>query len=200
MWSMPPAVRLVVLGLAIGLLAGAGVSADGQRRGTPAPPAPAGPKTQTPNADLTNAVTVPAPHMTLRIGSDVSAVVPGGHVTLIVEITPADKVHIYAPGQDTYLPIVFDMKSPSPLITMGETKFPPSSIYVFEPTNEHFKVYSSRARLTRTMTIADVPGLHTEAAKARPFKFMGTLRYQACNDRVCFQPNSVAVNWTIGVK
>ena len=176
------------------------IAAQGQRRATPPPPAGVGQRGTPPTADLNNAVVVQAPHMTLRIGSDVSAVMPGGHVSLLVEFTPADKVHIYAPGQDSYLPIVLDLKSPSPFVTVSPTSFPPSTTYVFEPTNEHFKVYSARTRLVRKVTIADVPGLHTDAARTRPFTFLGMLRYQACDDRVCFQPNSVAVNWTIGLK
>jgi hypothetical protein len=176
------------------------MATQAQRRATPPPPPEPGARMKPPTADLANAVVVPAPHMALRLGSDVSAVAPGGHVSLIIEITPADKVHIYAPGQDTYLPILWDLKSPSPFVTVGPTSFPPPTTYVFEPTNAHFKVYSTRTRLTRTVTIADVPGLHSDAAKTRPFKLMGMLRYQACDDRVCFQPNSVAVNWTIGLK
>jgi hypothetical protein len=196
---MPPVLRLGFLGLALSIATGP-LAAQGQRRATPPPPAGVGDRGKAPTTDLSNAVVVQAPHMALRLGSDVAAIVPGGHVSLIVEFTPADKVHIYAPGQDTYLPIVFDLKSPSPFVTVGPTSFPPSATYVFEPTNEHFKVYSARTRLVRKVTIADVPGLHTDTARTRPFKFMGTLRYQACNDRVCFQPNSVAINWTLGLK
>jgi len=28
----------------------------------------------------------------------------------------------------------------------------------------------------------------------------GTLRYQACDDKVCYMPQSLPVSWTIGVK
>jgi hypothetical protein len=198
MVGMPPALRLGLVGLAACAMASASIAAQGQlaRR----PPTPTTVPLLPPPADLANGVAVPAGHMNLWVGSDAPAVKPGGHVTLIVEFTPADKVHIYAPGQDTYLPIVFDLKSPSPFVTVAPTTFPPSTSYTFEPTNEKFKVYSSRTRLTRVVTVADVPGLHTDAARTRPFKFTAALRYQACDDRVCFQPNTVALQWTIGLK
>jgi hypothetical protein len=28
----------------------------------------------------------------------------------------------------------------------------------------------------------------------------GTFEYQACDDKVCFAPQSIPLNWTIGVK
>ena len=31
-------------------------------------------------------------------------------------------------------------------------------------------------------------------------KIAGTLDYQACDDKVCFNPQSVPLRWTIGLK
>jgi hypothetical protein len=62
--------------------------------------------------------------------------------------------------------------------------------------DENLPVYRDRFRLRRDITI----GQH---AKVRPgldgsgkFTVEGTLRYQACDDRVCYIPQELPVKWT----
>jgi thiol-disulfide isomerase/thioredoxin len=64
-------------------------------------------------------------------------------------------------------------------------------MYTFGPTNEKVAVYQKPFRLVRDIVIAK-----GQAATAG-LKFAGTLDYQACDDRICFNPVSLPVSWTV---
>ena len=68
------------------------------------------------------------------------------------------------------------------------------SIYLFKPLKEQVLVYSDPFKLTMDIQVGTVP------PKAAPLKITGTLSYQACDDRVCYLPESVPLQWTIPVK
>ena len=40
-------------------------------------------------------------------------------------------------------------------------------------------------------------GQPSGAMKNGPLTIKGTLRYQACDDKVCFRPTNVPVEWTV---
>ena len=58
---------------------------------------------------------------------------------------------------------------------------------------EHVPVYEKPFRLTAAVSLA-------RTAKAGSLTITGTLKYQACDDRVCFIPESVPVRWTMTVE
>ena len=71
-------------------------------------------------------------------------------------------------------------------------KFPASEKLFFKPLNETQRVYSHPFRITQPVTIARQRG-GTVTVK-------GTLRYQACDDAVCYLPATVPLTWTVKIK
>jgi hypothetical protein len=62
--------------------------------------------------------------------------------------------------------------------------------------DETVPVYQGRFRLTRDITIganAKLPPLLDSSGK---FTVEGTLRYQACDDQICYVPQELPVRWT----
>jgi len=107
-------------------------------------------------------------------------------------VTPKAGVHVYAPGS-TYrtIAIAFD---PNPLLSVGKTMYPQSSIYFFKPLKESVPVYHDPFTLTVNIEVGAIP------RGTSSVRVSGVVTYQACDDRVCFLPQSVPVAWTVAVR
>jgi hypothetical protein len=55
-------------------------------------------------------------------------------------------------------------------------------------------VYSDPFKLTMDIAVGTVP------PRAGSLKITGTLSYQACDDRVCYLPESVPLEWVVPVR
>jgi DsbC/DsbD-like thiol-disulfide interchange protein len=110
----------------------------------------------------------------------------GGHVSLFVDVEPKPTMHVYAPGQDGFIVVTLTLDKDA-AFTAATPKFPTPEKLLFEPLNETQLVYSKPFRIVQDIT----------RAKKGPLTIKGTLRYQACDDKVCFRPTNVPVEWTL---
>ena len=117
---------------------------------------------------------------------------PGAKVSLFVDIVPNPGIHVYAPGAKEYVPIALTL-GPQKDMTARPTIYQKSELLWFAPLNETVPVYQTAFRLTREVMIA------RSVKSGMTLKLTGTVDYQACDDKVCFKPESVPVNWTIAV-
>lgn len=132
------------------------------------------------------ATTTQTKHLT--IATSISApVAQGRRVSLLVDVTPKDKMHVYAPGQDGYLTIALTLE-PNPAFTAAKATYPAGEKIVMAILKETQIVYSRPFRIAQDITLRP-------AAAAVTVK--GTIRYQACDDAICYLPISVPVQWTI---
>src|SRR5262245_37510455 len=133
-------------------------------------------------------------HAAITSGSTPATAAPGEKVTLFVDMTPNKGVHVYAPGAKDYLPVKVTLKSQSDVKAAGKLVYPKSESVFFAPLNETVPVFQKQFRMTQDVTVA-------KTAKAgSTIAIEGTLDFQACDDQVCFVPESVPVNWTLTVK
>jgi DsbC/DsbD-like thiol-disulfide interchange protein len=58
-------------------------------------------------------------------------------------------------------------------------------------------VYDKPFRITQEVTIAASPELKARASADELLTIKGTVRYQACDDKVCYLPTNVSVEWSI---
>ena len=132
-------------------------------------------------------------HATITTATDAATPAPGGRVALFVDMTPNPGVHVYAPGAKDYLPVKVTLK-PQTDAKAGKLTYPKSEMLYFAPLNETVPVYQKAFRLAQDVTLAKSvkPGSTVTLA--------GTLEFQACDDKVCFIPESVPVSWTVTVK
>jgi Disulphide bond corrector protein DsbC len=129
--------------------------------------------------------------LTFATSSSVAAVKPGQTVKLFVDVTPRPKMHVYAPGAKDYLPIALELNSPG--VRAGKLTYPASQDWYFEPTKEHVPVFNAPFRLTQDIAV-DANG------KPGTLYVTGVLKYQACDDTICYNPVTAPVSWTINVK
>ena len=110
----------------------------------------------------------------------------GGQVSLFVDVDPKPSMHVYAPVQDGFIVVTLTLEK-NPAFTAATPKFPTAEKLLFEPLNETQLVYSKPFRIVQDIT----------RVKKGPLIVKGTLRYQACDDKVCYKPTSVPVEWSL---
>ena len=147
--------------------------------------------------------TAPGQSTTLRGGqatfvlSASDAVAAVGHrVTLSIRVTPGPKMHVYAPGQKDYISIELATTA-APEFKAAPPTYPAPVDFYYAPLRETVKVYDKPFRIAQDVTIASTAELRRRAAAGESLKVAGTLDYQACDDAVCYRPESVKVSWTI---
>jgi DsbC/DsbD-like thiol-disulfide interchange protein len=134
---------------------------------------------------------IETPHLSMTPSVSAPAAAAGGTVTLQIDITPKPKMHVYAPGQDGYIPIQLTLTDAA-AFTAAKAKYPAGEKYVMPALNETQLVYAKPFRITQAVTL-------TPAASGA-LTIKGTVRYQACDDTICYLPKTIPVEWTLTVK
>lgn len=135
-------------------------------------------------------------HLTLRTSTSAASAAPGARLTLLVEITPKPKMHVYAPEQKDVIPVTLVL-APTPDIRGGPVRFPASEPYFFAPLKETQRVYSKPFRIAQEVTIADTRPVRERAIAGATITITGHVRYQACDETICYVPQNVPLVWTI---
>ena len=121
---------------------------------------------------------------------------PGHRFTLTADVTPGDEVHVYAPGQASYIPVALTI-APSPDYTVVPPVFPKARPYHYVPLNETVQVFDAPFRIAQDVALTLTPSMRQRAAARETLTLNGTLSYQACTDTVCFPPDTVPLHWTV---
>lgn len=125
------------------------------------------------------------------------AVAAVGHkVTLNIRVTPGPKMHVYAPGQKGYIPITLTLK-PDAAFKAGAVRYPASTTYHYKPLNETVQVFSAPFTLAQDITISLARDVQARAAAGEVLTIAGELEYQACDDTVCYRPETIPVEWKV---
>lgn len=130
----------------------------------------------------------------LSASDSVAAV--GHRVTLSIRVTPGPKMHVCAPGQKGYIPIALTLK-PDVAFSAHPLRCPPSTSYHYKPLNETVQVYSAPFTLAQDVTIALTPDTRARATRGEVLTISGALEYQACDDTVCYRPETIPVEWKV---
>ncbi|MEQ1886609.1 MAG: peroxiredoxin family protein [Bryobacteraceae bacterium] len=142
--------------------------------------------------------TVENAQVKLTYSTSESTVTPGRRITLIVDVEPKAKMHIYAPGVERYEPIQWSMPESKAWITFPAA-YPKAQLLNLPAIKETVPVYRKGFRVTRDIAI----GLDAETAQVmtadRRIKLQGSFRYQACDDRECYLPKTIPLEWSLQV-
>jgi hypothetical protein len=123
----------------------------------------------------------------------------GTHFSLVLDVKPGPRVHVYAPGAGDYTPVTLTV-APQPGVVLRASQFPKAEDYFFKPLNEHVPVFQRPFRIVQDVMLDPTPEGGVALKDVTTLTLSGTFAYQACDDRVCFAPQSVPLTWTIGVK
>jgi hypothetical protein len=145
------------------------------------------------------ATKISAPHMQILSYATDSVAAPGTHFSLVLDVTPEPRIHVYAPGVIGYKPIALTV-NPQPGVVVRDTHYPASEIYFFKPLNERVPVFQKPFRITQDVMLDASREGEAVLKDNQSLTISATLNYQACDDKVCFNPQSVPLSWTIGVR
>lgn len=128
-----------------------------------------------------------------------STVAPGTHFSVVVDVNPGRGMHLYAPGNADYKPVVLTIE-PQPWVAVTTARLPAAEDYYFKPLNEHVKVFRRPFRLVQDVVVDASAQAQAALKEISALTLEGTLTYQACDDRICFSPQSVPLTWTLAVR
>jgi hypothetical protein len=146
-------------------------------------------------ADGVEKKTVETPHLTLTTSASDATLAPGRHITLIVEIDPKPKMHVYAPGVQGYIPIDWEMAQSKSWLALPAT-YPASRMLNLPAIHETVPVYNRHIRIVRDVVIGQEAEIAPVLGPDRTLNIEGTFRYQACDDKECYIPRTIPLTWT----
>jgi hypothetical protein len=155
-------------------------------------------------ARLGNNVDVPAikvssPQVEITSFATDTTVAPGTQFSLVLDVRPAKGVHVYAPGVTGYKPIASSLEAQPGVVTRN-VQYPPPEDFHFKPLNEHIQVYQQPFRIVQDVLIDPSPQGQSALKDTTTLTIKGVLKYQACDDKVCFTPQSVPLTWTVTLR
>jgi peroxiredoxin len=127
-------------------------------------------------------------------------IAPGNRFSIVLEITPKPGIHVYAPGAKDYRVVTLDIPSSQPFLRADPITYPASEIYHFKPLDERVPVYQKPFRLVREVVLDGQPQAQAAYRGKDSLTISGTLEYQACDDRICFNPVALPLSWTVGLR
>ena len=144
------------------------------------------------------ATQVSTQHLDLRAYPSDESVSLGTRFSLALDVTPKKGMHLYAPGAAGYRIVTLNI-TPQPHVRTQPLRYPASEVYHFVPLNERVAVFQKPF----TLLMEAVPEATAEARKAFAGKselvIAGTLEYQACDDKLCYNPVSVPLSWRLAM-
>jgi AhpC/TSA family/Disulphide bond corrector protein DsbC len=144
-------------------------------------------------------VTAETQHLSMSASISDSTVAPGERISIVVTVTPRSTMHVYAPGKHDYRVVRLNI-DPQPWLRGHDAHYPPSEIYHFKPLDERVEVYSKPFRLVQDVTILATPEVQKTLATMPTVTIAGVLEYQACDDKICYNPARVPFSFTVATK
>jgi hypothetical protein len=126
-----------------------------------------------------------------------AAVASGNRFSLVLDIKPCPGIHLYAPGANGYRAIALSI-APRPDIRVLAVQFPRSQIYFQAPE----RACSGLPEAIHAGAGSDSRWQQAQAALRgkENLPLTGTLDYQLCDDKQCFNPASVPLSWALALK
>jgi DsbC/DsbD-like thiol-disulfide interchange protein len=133
----------------------------------------------------------------LRVGARATqaAVHPGNRFTLFVNIIPVDGAHVYGPavgGGYQGLEVVID---PLPYLTAHPARYPDPVPLRLGWTDEVLAGYGNPVRVAVDVSLGTRLEMAAVIEAGQELTITGTVRVQACDDRVCWAPEAIPLAW-----
>jgi len=138
-------------------------------------------------------------HLEITTYPSDSAVAPGNRFSIALDIRPRSGIHVYAPGAKNYRVIGLSIGA-QPFVRTIPLKYPASEIYFFKPLNERVPVFQKPFTLIQEVVLEGTPQAQAALRDKDSVTIAGTLEYQACDDKICYNPASVPLTWTVNLR
>jgi AhpC/TSA family/Thiol:disulfide interchange protein DsbD, N-terminal len=133
-------------------------------------------------------------HLRLATTSSTPTARPGHRIVLSLEIDLKPKMHVYSPGVQGYIPIEWKLEAGT-LAKLHAFEYPPSQQMRLKAISETVPVYQGHVRINREITFGPENAVKPLVSSAGLLILKGSLQYQACDDKECFIPQTVPLEW-----
>jgi hypothetical protein len=133
-------------------------------------------------------------HLRLTTAASVSVARPGHRIVLSLELDLKPDMHLYAPGVQGYIPIDWKLEE-GPAAKAHPFAYPASRKLHLKAIGETVPVYRGRVRITREITFGPENAVRPLVTPTGELILKGSLRYQACDDRKCYVPETIPLEW-----
>jgi len=117
----------------------------------------------------------------------------GGKIVLTVDVQPKPGIHVYAPGTKDFIPITLTLDASPDAKAAGKTVYP-ATTDTLVVVDEKVPVFSKPFKMTQSVALAKT------AKPGSTVKVDGKINLQACDESVCYPPETVPVSWNVTVK
>ena len=143
---------------------------------------------------------VEARHLRVSASASNLRVRSGQRISLVLDVQLGPRLHVYAPGVPSdYIPVEWNMQESAALVARAVT-YPAARMLHLDAIAETVPVYESTFRLVREVTIARDAAVRPLLDAEGKLTLEGALKYQACDDKVCYPPETVPARWTLQVE
>lgn len=145
------------------------------------------------------AVKADTAHLTLTATISDTTAAPGERLSIVVDASPKPGMHLYAPGKHTYRVVQVTI-DPQSWLRTHDPVYPASEIYHFKPLDERVEVFMKPFRLRRDLTLLATPAAQKLLGAMSSVTITGAFDYQACDDKLCYNPARVPFSFTVEMK
>ena len=140
-------------------------------------------------------------HLSFTAYPSNTSVTVGTRFSLALDVVPGTGMHVYAPGAEEkgYKVIGFELDQ-SEIARFEPVIYPESEIYFFEPLDEHVPIYQSPFTILQEVVMNGDEQAENTMSTLDALTFTGTLNYQACDDAICFLPQSIPMSFTVDLE
>ncbi|MBI3934965.1 MAG: redoxin domain-containing protein [Acidobacteria bacterium] len=144
----------------------------------------------------TRETTVNAKYLQMKYYASADLARPDLRFTLVADFVLPPKMHVYTPEVKDYIPIEFRLEG-SPNFTAKTVEYPKGDLLFLPAINEIVPVYQNKFRITQDVVLASSSVLQPILNGDQTLKIRGQLRYQACDDKICYLPETIPMEWTL---
>lgn len=126
-------------------------------------------------------------------------IAPGHRFSVNVDVNPHAKIHVYAPAAKGYRVISLKVEENAEIKVLPP-KYPASEIYYFKPLKERVPVFQKPFSLVQELVLIGTPQAQAALRGRENVTVKGSLEYQACDEKQCFNPVSVPLSWTVSLR
>jgi peroxiredoxin len=133
-------------------------------------------------------------HLRLAVTASTQVARPGHRIVLSLEVNLKPRMHVYAPGVQGYIPIEWKLEGGTEA-KLHAFEYPASQMIHLKVIGETVPVYRDRIRINREITFGPEDALKPLVGAGGDLTLKGSFRYQACDDRECYIPQTVPLEW-----
>lgn len=132
-------------------------------------------------------------HADFAASSSAATVSPGAALTLWVDVVPHRSIHIYAAGATDFQPVALVL-TPNAGVSSSTASYSKPDVGTAQGSIGAVPAYGRPFRIALPVTVSKT----TKAGAV--LTVGGVVRYQACDDALCYPVTTAPVTWSIAVK